>query len=247
MIPPAAAAPTQALPPGTLPPWANTLQLTAIVKYLGRPHAVIRNKTDRKEYRYVVGSTVSNTMGAPVTVVGINATNETVTLASNDQTVELALRVYRISMFAPFGKRYSLFGDVAAVPTFEEEAPPPSNLVEAVTVPETYERPLGNYAEAQMKTGIIVLPVDQYVQRRYRLERDYGLLVYNLQKLGIAEKAGLLKRDIITAINNKRVDNRETFTYVLNEAYKAEMASVPVTIVRNGKEETVYLKFEQKR
>ncbi len=246
MIPATPVAPTPTLPAGTKPPWANTLKLTAIVKFPGRPHAVIRGLTDRKEYRYLIGSLVSNAMGVPVTVVSIDPTNETVTLSANDQTIELTLRDYRVSMFTPFEKRFTLFGENAALPTFDEAAVP-SNAIESVTIPATYEKPLGGYAEAQMKTGLIVLPIDQYVQRRYRLEADHGLLVYNLQKLGVAEKGGLLKRDIITSVANKRVDSRELFTYVLNDAYKSEMASIPVTVLRGGQELTINLKFEKRK
>jgi len=247
MVPTTPVAPTPVLPPGEKPPWAKTLKLTAIVKFPGRPHAVIRGLTDRKEYRYPIGALVSNSMGIPVIVVSIDPTNETVTLRANDQPVELALRDYRISMFAPFEKRFSLFGESSALPTFDEAEVVPSNVIEQVTIPETYEKPLGGYAEAQMKTGVIVLPIDQYVQRRYRLETDHGLLVYNLQKLGIAEKGGLLKRDIITSVANKRVDSRESFTFVLNDAYKAEMETIPVTVLRGGQEMTINLKFDKKK
>jgi hypothetical protein len=245
MIPLAPVAQIPALAPGQKPPWANTLQLTAIVKFQGWPHAVIRGRTDRKEYRYLIGSLVSNAMNIPVKVVHINATNETVILQANDQTAELALRDYRVSMFAPFAKRFSLFGDTTVLPSFGDAAAVPSNAIETVTVPELYEKPLGSYAEAQMKTGLIVLPIDQYVQRRYRLEADHGLLVYNLQKLGVAEKGGLQKRDIIISVANKRVNSRESFTYVLNDAYKLE--SIPVTVLRGGKEMNVQLTFDKAR
>ncbi|MCX7002059.1 MAG: PDZ domain-containing protein [bacterium] len=158
------------------------------------------------------------------------------------------MREYRVSMFAPFEKHFSLFGEGTALPALDEAAAAPTNAIEQLTtIPETYEKPLGGYAEAQMKTGLIVLPIDQYVQRRYRLEADHGLLVYNLQKLGIAEKGGLQKRDIITSVANKRVDSREMFTYVLNNAYVAEMESIPVTVLRGGQELPLTLKFEKKK
>lgn len=245
MAPPTPTPPS--LPPNVKPPWAAALKLTALVRFPDQPHAVIQNKSDRKEYRYTVGSLISNSMNAIITVESIDVTNEFVILASGGQTTKLELREYRTDMFATFEKPFSLFGPTPMLPTYDDKEPAepaPTGTFAAVTIPPTYDKPLGGYAEAQLKTGVIILPIDQYVQRRYRLPSEYGLLVYNLQKLGTAEKAGLQKRDIILSIGDKRVDSRDAFTYLLNDAFKADKESVPITVLRGDQRLNLTLSFK---
>lgn len=229
LIPPTPVAAGPKSDPSVPPPWANLIQLTGIATFRGEPYAIIRQRTDRKEYRYVVGAVLSNT--PQVKVARIDTTNLIVTLFDGEREFDMELRKERRLLFST-NRFASLLGP--RTPSVEEK--PPELIPSAKTiVPPAYERPLGNYAEVQMKIGAIVLNVDEYVQRRYRLGSNFGMMIYKIQKTGPSDKAGLQSRDIIVAVGNKRVDSKDTFTYALNEAYRTDRTAIPVTVIRNDK------------
>jgi len=121
-----------------------------------------------------------------------------------------------------------------AVPSLDRTSP---------TVPADYARPLGVFSESQLKAGLIVINVDDYVKRRYRLKMDNGMLVYKLQKHGPAEKAGLLERDVITSIGGIEVVDRETFNYGLNKGYIENRQAIAVTVSRSNEVKTFTLQM----
>ncbi len=231
LIPPPQAPPGSKLPEGVKPAWANLLQLTGIARFMGQPYAILRQRTDRKEYRYVIGSTLSN---APnVSIVGIDLDKETVTFNDGNDDFIMELREQRKLLYST-NTFASLLGAKKSVAD-EEEKPQEAIPAARTQVPSTYDRPLGSYSDVQTKMGAIVLNVDQYVQRRYRLNTDFGMMVYKLQKTGASDKAGVLNRDIIVAVGDKRVDSKEAFTYALNQAYTESRTEIPVTVMRNDK------------
>ncbi|MCX7848016.1 MAG: PDZ domain-containing protein [bacterium] len=215
--------------PSVPPPWANLLQLTGIATFQGSPYAIIRQRTDRKEFRYPVGATLSN---APnVKVLRINTTNEIVTLFDGLREYDMELRKERKLLFST-NRFASLLHPKPSVP---EEKPPELIPTQKTIIPPAYDRPLGSYADVQMKVGAIVLNVDEFVQRRYRLASNFGMMIYKIQKTGPFDKAGFQSRDIIVAIGNKRVDSKEAFTYALNQAYSEDRTAIPITVIRNDK------------
>jgi len=143
---------------------------------------------------------------------------------------------------APAGGQ--LVADLSGPPLSQERmasnANPPgkpdasTNGVPSPTVPNNYEQPLGSFSESQLKAGLIVILVDQYVQRRYGLKTDKGMLVYKIQKLGPADKAGILQRDVITSIGGIEVVDKETFNYGLNKGYIANKQAIAVSVNRSN-------------
>jgi len=231
LIPPTPVQKSGMSDPSIPPPWANLLQLTGIASFQGTPYAIIRTRTDRKEYRYPAGGVLSN---APnVSVLRINTTNEVVTLFDGEREHDMELRKERKLLFST-NRFVSLLG-AKKEPLSEDEKPQDVIPTAKTEVPATYERPVGGYADVQTKMGAIVLNVDEYVQRRYRLSTGFGMMVYKLQKTGPSDKAGIQSRDIIVAIGGKRIDSKEAFTYALNQAYSENRTAIPITVMRNDK------------
>lgn len=231
LIPPPPAPPTTPRGPDNKPAWANLLKLTGIASFNGRPYAIIRQLTDRKEFRYTAGSTLSNP--PTVRVVAIDLTNEWVRFEDDAGPFVWYLREERKLLFST-NKFTSLLSGKKDLPSDEEK---PADIIPTATtvVPPAYDRPLGTYADVQMKIGAIVLNVDEYVQRRYRLSVNFGMLVYKLQKTGPSDKAGIQSRDIIVAVGDKRIDSKEAFTYAMNQAYAQSRVAIPITVMRNDK------------
>jgi hypothetical protein len=267
MMPPAkqvASAPQ--LPAGQLPSRWRALKLTTIARFFGKPHAVFKNQADRSFIRVTEGEAISNPPPGVATILEINLDQEYVKFEENGQEHYVYLREYRLPTFAEAPRPFNLEEKLAAGPPLLGSTgivkrstapalprPPPAVARPAtpaapvlpeqrVEVPTTYEKPLGGYADCQLKTGMILLDVNQYIKRRYRLSEDKGMLVYKIQKLGAAEKSGVLRHDIIVAIAGQPVNNKEMFTYALNNAYKNGRA-VNVTVVRNRQRKQVTMEL----
>ena len=250
------------IPKGQKPPWMNLLKLTGVTKFFGMPTAIIRNNSDHKEYRFHVGATLSNTPGTVVKVMEINVQKEFVICQDSSASHTWYLRDYNLGMTnkplkgiaGPGGPQVASAG-TAGEPGMPQQpmpaVPTPPGVPEASkpgetspTVPPNYDQPLGSFSESQIKAGIIVLNVDEYVQRRYRLNTDKGMLVYKLQKLGAGDKAGLLGRDVITSIDGVSVVDKETFNYGLNKGYIENPGAIPVTVNRNNEVKSFTLQMK---
>ena len=76
------------------------------------------------------------------------------------------------------------------------------------------------------------------------LKGQQGVYVEEVEPQGSAYKSGIRPTDIITGINNVKVNNLNDIFRALNENIVGD--SVPCTILRGGKEVTVSLKLDTK-
>lgn len=80
------------------------------------------------------------------------------------------------------------------------------------------------------------------------IKREKGALIYpNLQGVSVkkgtpAEEAGLKKGDIITSVNNKKVDKNNSLSYIVQLFNPDE--TVNISYIRNGEEERAELKLQ---
>jgi len=102
----------------------------------------------------------------------------------------------------------------------------------------------GSYGESSVKLGVFLIKVEAAVQRRYRLDTDYGMLVYRVKKLSPASKAGIMARDVIIGIGGKKVDNPKTFTFAINEAYKSDKNAISITVKRRKELKELMVEME---
>ena len=87
--------------------------------------------------------------------------------------------------------------------------------------------------------GVFYLPVTPALAEEYRLAIDYGILVRQddssqpaVMAGGPADQAGVREGDIITAINDQRIDARHTLDDILTQYPPDEQLTI--TVVRNG-------------
>jgi hypothetical protein len=266
MIPTGPQQPAPMVPAGQLPARWRALKLTTIAEFFGIPHAIFKNRADNSFLRVKVGDVVSNPPPGYATVTEINLGEEYVKFEENGQEYILYLREYRMPTFAEPPKPFNLSeklaegipnlgttGAVSRVPRpisappvarVQPSRPSPAAALPnpASQVPANYDKPLGGYADCQLKTGMILLDVNQYIKRRYRLSADKGMLVYKIQKLGVAEKTGIQRHDIIVSVGGQPVDNKEMFTYALNQAYQ-NGRTIAITVLRNKQRENLTLQL----
>lgn len=221
------------LPPGELPPWSRHITLTALVN-IGRPHAVFNNKSKRKSYRVDIGGTISNASPESI-LASIDFKREEAVVQAGGREYVIPLRVYKEAL-TDDRKQLSFATSTpeaaSAIPEPEPAGEEVAVTTEKTEVPQKYNKELGSYAECSVKLGVFLIKVDTYVQRRNRLDTDYGMMVYRTQKLSPAVKGGIKPRDVIVEIDGKKIDSTSTFTYAMNEAYKNNKSAISMTVKR---------------
>ena len=241
----APSAPTEVISDEKQPGWTRSiLQTGIIIDRNSNTQACFNNKSAQKTQIVMVGDTVSNTSAI---VKEIEVVAERVTLVENGQEFHITLRDYRKNMYAepkPFSfdvgrpgagekKRSDVPGGAAATP-----GKPGELALDHVEVPAEYEQKLGSFADCQMKLGAFLLPVDEFVQRRYALQVSQGMLVVRINKVGSALKSGIARGDVIVGIGGRKVDTRESFTYLLNDAAK-QSPTISIQVNRNAQVQTI--------
>lgn len=98
-------------------------------------------------------------------------------------------------------------------------------------------------ARSGAKIGIEVDGVGDTLRAQLGLAEDEGVLVAGVGEGTPAAKAGLLKHDVIVAVNGQKVGNRWTLRRLVSEALEAK-GEVELTRVRQAKRETVKVKLD---
>lgn len=96
--------------------------------------------------------------------------------------------------------------------------------------------------------GIRYIPVTKEVKEAANLNIDYGVLVFSNDPLNPAvllgspaDKAGILKNDVITHINNERIDEKHSLASLIQQYQPGD--EVELTLLREGKELKVKVKL----
>ncbi|MCD4817460.1 MAG: Do family serine endopeptidase [Candidatus Cloacimonetes bacterium] len=89
--------------------------------------------------------------------------------------------------------------------------------------------------------GILPQEIDSDIQKSMKLEKVAGVLVAKVEKDTPAQKSGLKKGDVILKFNNKEVPNVAKFRLVVANTPIGQ--SVPMKVIRNKKEKTLYVKL----
>lgn len=91
-------------------------------------------------------------------------------------------------------------------------------------------------------TGLRIQNVDKGIADYFNLKRAYGVLVKEIIRNSPADKANFQVYDVITEINNIRVDNSNTLIGLLQDYETGDV--VNFTIIRDGKELKKKMKLE---
>lgn len=92
-------------------------------------------------------------------------------------------------------------------------------------------------------TGLRIQNVDKGIAEYFGLKRSYGVLVKEIIRNSPAQKAGFQVYDVITEVNNVKVDNSNTLIGLLQDYKTGDI--VDITIIRDGKKLIKKMKLER--
>ena len=96
--------------------------------------------------------------------------------------------------------------------------------------PETFISEVYTQEQTDKEWGILVSPLSEALRETYSIPAEInGVVILYVEKGGIGEKSGFLPGDLITAINQKPIDNIHTFF----QSYSNIESEVLVEIYRN--------------
>jgi len=89
--------------------------------------------------------------------------------------------------------------------------------------------------------GVMIQNVTPELAKSFGLTNSKGVLISDVVKGGPAEKAGLLRGDVILKFDNKEIESAHTLSQLV--AATAPDTTVKIDLLRNGKEETISVKI----
>lgn len=93
-------------------------------------------------------------------------------------------------------------------------------------------------------TGLSILTINESIAKTYNLKSSRGVVVTQVSKNSPASKAGLIIEDIITSVNDFRINDETTLIGILQEYRTGD--EVKIKILRDGKEQIHSMKLEKK-
>ena len=99
--------------------------------------------------------------------------------------------------------------------------------------------------ERDFWTGLSIRTIDDQIAKLYDLKNKRGVIITEIAKNSPAQKAGLKVEDIITGINDYRINDETTIAGIIND-YRAG-DELKVKIVRDGKEKIISMKLEKSK
>lgn len=93
---------------------------------------------------------------------------------------------------------------------------------------------------APRKLGVGVEPISLQLADLYDLNDGEGLFVAQVQKGSLAERAGILARDILVSVEDTAITTGERLSELLNDLPGADAV---FTVIRNGVRENVTVRF----
>ena len=94
-------------------------------------------------------------------------------------------------------------------------------------------------------TGLNILTVTDQLAKTYNLKTSRGVIITQIAKNSPAQKAGLKVEDIITAINDYKINDENTMIGILQEFRTGD--EITITYLRDNKEMTAKLKLEKNK
>lgn len=92
-------------------------------------------------------------------------------------------------------------------------------------------------------TGLTVQNIDETLAKYFKLDDTKGVIITKIRRNSSADNAGLKPGDVITQLDDFRIDNENTLVGVLQEYRTGQ--SVTFTVLREGKSETYKMKLEK--
>jgi serine protease Do len=92
-------------------------------------------------------------------------------------------------------------------------------------------------------TGLSVLTIDESLSKTYKLKAARGVIITQIENKSPAQKAGLQVEDIITGINDFRVNDESTIIGIMQEFRAGD--EISIRIIRNNQKLVKIMKLEK--
>lgn len=92
--------------------------------------------------------------------------------------------------------------------------------------------------------GVVIQDLSPELAEYYSIESEKGVLVTQIYKGDPAERAGIRANDIITEVDGEKVSSSRELSRKIANLVVGDQ--VPITIVRNGKEETISVRLARR-
>ena len=89
--------------------------------------------------------------------------------------------------------------------------------------------------------GFRIQGIDDQLAKYYKLESKDGVIVTQILKGGISDKAGLKTEDIIISVNDEKIKNEQDLIFAINDMRVGDVLKLKV--LRNGSEEVIEMKL----
>lgn len=96
--------------------------------------------------------------------------------------------------------------------------------------------------ERSSNVGFRIQAIDDQIAKYLGLNDKNGVIVTQIQKGGVSDRAGLKVEDVITACNDEKIRNEQDLVFAINDMRKGEV--VKLKVLRSGSEKMIEMKLE---
>jgi serine protease Do len=100
----------------------------------------------------------------------------------------------------------------------------------------------GGKIERGSNVGFRIQAIDDRIAKYLNLTDKNGVVVVQIQKDGISDKAGLKVEDVIIAVNNEKIRNEQDLAFAINDKRKGDV--IMLKVIRGGSEKEIEMKLE---
>ncbi len=96
--------------------------------------------------------------------------------------------------------------------------------------------------ERGSNVGFRIQAIDDRIAKYLNLPDKNGVIVVQIQKGGISDKAGLKVEDVIIAVNGEKIRNEQDLIFAINDKRKGDV--IKLKVIRGGSEKEIEMKLE---
>lgn len=100
----------------------------------------------------------------------------------------------------------------------------------------------GGKIERSSNVGFRIQAIDDQIAKYLGLSDKSGVIVTQVQKGGVSDRAGLKVEDVIIACNDEKIRNEQDLIFAINDLRKGDL--VKLKVIRGGSEKIVEMKLE---
>jgi len=100
----------------------------------------------------------------------------------------------------------------------------------------------GGKIERSSNVGFRIQAIDDQIAKYLGLSDKNGVIVTQIQRGGVSDRAGLKVEDVIVACNDEKIRNEQDLIFAINDMRKGDV--VKLKVLRSGSEKMIEMKLE---